>query len=89
MGVIDERSFVNLRPDMWVTIAAIEMPQPPVNAASHMDVTLRVMGDKSPKATHKHAVQKQVKAGEEQSHQRQASSEDQEIKTRYTQSVQP
>ena len=27
-----------------------------------MDLTLRVMGDKSPKATHKHAVQKQVKA---------------------------
>jgi len=26
-----------------------------------MDLTLRVMGDKSPKATHKHAVQKQVK----------------------------
>ena len=27
-----------------------------------MDLTLRVMGDKSPKATHKHAVQKQVRA---------------------------
>ena len=27
-----------------------------------MDLTLPVMGDKSPKATHKHAVQKQVKA---------------------------
>jgi hypothetical protein len=27
-----------------------------------MDLTLRGMGDKSPKATHKHAVQKQVKA---------------------------
>ena len=27
-----------------------------------MDLTFRVMGDKSPKATHKHAVQKQVKA---------------------------
>ena len=26
-----------------------------------MDVKLRVMGDKSPKATHKHAAQKQVK----------------------------
>jgi len=43
------------------------------------------MGDKSPKATHKHAVQKQVngerrKAGEEQSRQRQASSEDEKIK---------
>ena len=31
-----------------------------------MDLTLRVMGDKSPKATHKHAVQKQVKAAEMQ-----------------------
>jgi len=31
-----------------------------------MDLTLRVMGDKSPKATHKHAVQKQVKAAEKQ-----------------------
>ena len=27
-----------------------------------MDLTLRGMGEKSPKATHKHAVQKQVKA---------------------------
>jgi hypothetical protein len=27
-----------------------------------MDHTLRMMGDKSPKATHKHAVQKKVKA---------------------------
>ena len=27
-----------------------------------MDLTLRVMGDKSPKATHKHAAQKHVKA---------------------------
>ena len=27
-----------------------------------MDLTLRLMGDKSPKATHKHAVQKQEKA---------------------------
>jgi hypothetical protein len=27
-----------------------------------MDLTLRVVGDKSPTATHKHAVQKQVKA---------------------------
>jgi hypothetical protein len=27
-----------------------------------MDRTFRVMGDKSPKATHKHAVQKKVKA---------------------------
>jgi hypothetical protein len=26
------------------------------------DLTLRVMGDKSPKAAHKHAAQKQVKA---------------------------
>ena len=26
-----------------------------------MDLTLRIMGDKSPKATRKHAVQKQVK----------------------------
>jgi hypothetical protein len=26
-----------------------------------MDLTLRIMGDKSPNATHKHAVQKQVK----------------------------
>jgi len=73
--------FRDLRPDMWATIAAREMPQPPVS----MDLTLRVMGDKSPKATHKHAVQKQVngerrKAGEEQSRQRQASSEDEKIK---------
>jgi hypothetical protein len=27
-----------------------------------MDRTVRIMGDKSPKATHKHAVQKKVKA---------------------------
>jgi hypothetical protein len=27
-----------------------------------MDHTIRIMGDKSPKATHKHAVQKKVKA---------------------------
>jgi hypothetical protein len=27
-----------------------------------MDLTLRMMGDKSPKAAHKHAAQKQVKA---------------------------
>ena len=27
-----------------------------------MDRTLRIMGDKSPKAAHKHAVQKKVKA---------------------------
>jgi hypothetical protein len=27
-----------------------------------MGHTLRIMGDKSPKATHKHAVQKKVKA---------------------------
>ena len=26
-----------------------------------MDLTHRIMGDKAPKATHKHAVQKQVK----------------------------
>ena len=46
---------------MWVTIAAIEMPQPPFTPV-RMDLILRVMGDKSPKATHKHAAQKQVKA---------------------------
>jgi len=28
-----------------------------------MDHTLRIMGDKSPKATHKHAVQKKGKGG--------------------------
>ena len=27
-----------------------------------MDLTLRILGDKSPKATHKYAVQKRVKA---------------------------
>ena len=27
-----------------------------------MELTLRIMGDKSPKAAHKHAAQKQVKA---------------------------
>jgi len=27
-----------------------------------MDLTLRIMGDKSPKAAHKHASQKQLKA---------------------------
>lgn len=27
-----------------------------------MDLTLRIMGDKSPKAAHKHAAQKQMKA---------------------------
>jgi hypothetical protein len=27
-----------------------------------MDLTLRIMGDKSPKAAHKHAAQKQEKA---------------------------
>jgi hypothetical protein len=31
-----------------------------------MDLTLGMMGDKSPKATHKHAVQKQVKAAAKQ-----------------------
>ena len=47
---------------MWVTIAAIG------NAPS-----LRVMGDKSPKATHKHAVQKQVKAEAARQEQNKAS----------------
>jgi hypothetical protein len=27
------------------------------------DLALRIMGDKSPKAAHKHAVEKQVQAG--------------------------
>ena len=38
-----------------------------------MDLTLRVMGDKSPKATHKHAVQKQVKAEAARQEQNKAS----------------
>jgi hypothetical protein len=46
---------------MWVTITAREMPSPRLTPVP-VDLTLRVMGDKSPKATHKHAVQKQVKA---------------------------
>jgi hypothetical protein len=47
---------------MWVTIAAMETPPASGLTPVVMDLTLRIMGDKSPKATHKYAVQKQVKA---------------------------
>jgi hypothetical protein len=40
-----------------------------------MDLTLRIMGDKSPKATHKHAVQKQVKAAAKQKNKAASSKE--------------
>ena len=70
--------FRDLRPDMWATIAAIEMPQPPVS----MDLTLRVMGDKSPKVTHKHAVQKQVKADAARQEKNKAASAKQVPKTK-------
>jgi hypothetical protein len=49
-----------------------------------MDRTLRIMGDKSPKATHKHGVQKKVKAEAAKQKNKtanaQANSESQEIK---------
>ena len=57
---------------MWVTIAAIETPSLRLTPVA-MDLTLRVMGDKSPKATHKHAVQKQVKAEAARQEQNRAS----------------
>jgi len=65
-------------PDVWVTIAATETHQPPVL----MDLTLRVMGDKSPKATHKHAVQKQVKADAARQEKNKAASAKQVPKTK-------
>jgi hypothetical protein len=68
-------------PDVWVTIAATETHQPPVDAVL-MDLTLRVMGDKSPKATHKHAVQKQVKADAARQEKNKAASAKQVPKTK-------
>ena len=47
-----------------------------------MDLTLRVMGDKSPKATHKHSVQKQVKADAARQEKNKASSTKQVPKTK-------
>jgi hypothetical protein len=47
-----------------------------------MDLTLRVMGDKSPKATHKHSVQKQVKADAARQEKNKASSAKQVPKTK-------
>ena len=47
-----------------------------------MDLTLRVMGDKSPKVTHKHAVQKQVKADAGGQEKNKATSAKQAQKTR-------
>jgi hypothetical protein len=47
-----------------------------------MDLTLRVMGDKSPKATHKHAVQKQLKADAARQEKNKAASAKQVPKTK-------
>jgi hypothetical protein len=65
MGVIGERSLRftgryvgnNCRNRKRTSLRLTPVP---------VDLTLRIMGDKSPKATHKHAVQKQVKAAEKQ-----------------------
>ena len=65
MGVIGERSsrftgrFVGNNCRNWKRTSLRLTPLA-------MELTLRNMGDKSPKATHKHAVQKQVKAAAKQ-----------------------
>jgi hypothetical protein len=47
-----------------------------------MDLNLRVMGDKSPKATHKHAAQKQVKAATANQQKKNAATAKQVAKTK-------
>jgi hypothetical protein len=47
-----------------------------------MDLTLWVMGDKSPKATHKHTVQKQVRADAARQEKNKAASAKQVPKTK-------
>jgi len=47
-----------------------------------MDLTLRIMGDKSPKAAHKHAAQKQVKADSAKQKKNNAASAKQVPKTK-------
>ena len=59
-----------------------------------MDLTLRILGDKSPKATHKYAVQKRVKADAAKQNKNNAASAEQvpktkKKKTRCPQSLQP
>ena len=57
---LTESEFLGQCREMWVTITAIEMPSLRLTPVS-VDLNLRVMGDKSPKAMQKHAAQKQVK----------------------------
>jgi hypothetical protein len=47
-----------------------------------MDLILRIMGDKSPKATHKYEVQKQVKADAAKQKKNNAASAEQVPKTK-------
>jgi hypothetical protein len=47
-----------------------------------MDLNLRVMGDKSPKATHKHAAQRQVKAATANQKKKNAATAKQVAKTK-------
>jgi hypothetical protein len=47
-----------------------------------MDLTLRIMGDKSPKATHKQAAQKQLKADAAKQKKNNAASSKQVPKTK-------
>ena len=67
---------------MWVTIAAMETTPASGLTPVVMDLTLRIMGDKSPKATHKYAVQKQVKADAAKQKKNNAASAEQVPKTK-------
>jgi hypothetical protein len=67
---------------MWVTIAAIGNAPASGLTPVVMDLTLRIMGDKSPKATHKYAVQKQVKADAAKQKKNNAASAEQVPKTK-------